>query len=98
MAFLALSALQCKRSKYSHFHHQRTGEDSNLHPVSFVDRNSIQLSYQCVFFVSAMRRGGYEPPASPLSGECSTSELTARVFHSSFRGRCFVVHSLRAPR
>jgi hypothetical protein len=28
-----------------------------------------------------MRREGFEPPTSPLSTECSASELTARPFH-----------------
>src|SRR3954471_6328271 len=35
----------------------------------------VQLSYQCI----PVRREGFEPPASPLSTECSASELTARV-------------------
>src|SRR5436190_19358860 len=30
-----------------------------------------------------MRRGGIEPPASPLSAECSATELTARQIISS---------------
>ena len=29
-----------------------------------------------------MRRGGLEPPASPLSGECSAPELTARRYEA----------------
>lgn len=42
----------------------------------FVDRNSVQLSYQCDSGI--MRREGLEPPTSRLSAGCSASELTAR--------------------
>lgn len=59
----------------------------------FVDRSSVQLSYQCVCFIGtgykpmsrgsvvlpSVRRGVLDSPASRLSAGCSASELTARL-------------------
>jgi hypothetical protein len=60
--------------------------------AGFVDRCSVRLSYQCnricdlrlpicdlQSIAISMRREGFEPPTSRLSGGCSASELTARV-------------------
>src|SRR2546421_13123220 len=58
-------------SKYNHLPRQCTGKESNLHH-RFRRPVLCPLSYQCV------RREGLEPSTSPLSRECSTSELTAR--------------------
>src|SRR5258706_12340147 len=63
--------LYCINSKYNDLPRQCTGKESNLHH-RFRRPGLFPLSYQCV------RREGLEPSTSPLSRECSTSELTAR--------------------
>ena len=65
------SRLYYKYSKYNHLARQCTGKESNLHH-RFRRPGLCPLSYQCV------RREGLDPSTSPLSRECSTSELTAR--------------------
>ena len=78
---LCLLSYECNCIKHNHLSPSVHWEGVEPSTAGFVDRHSVRLSYQCVL---KMRRGGIEPPASPLSRERSAAELTAAMSRYGF--------------
>jgi hypothetical protein len=74
---------------YNYFVRQCTGKDSNLQPpASKAGALPVELPVRGTRLprrAAAVRRGGFEPPASRLSAGCSATELTACPSHAGRR-------------
>ena len=78
-------------STYNYFARECTGKGSNLQPpaskagalpVELPVRGTRGRRVTITASGAAVRRGGFEPPASRLSAGCSTTELTACRSHA----------------